>query len=136
MRRQQTDEKDGRMTPAGENYLMMIHELSGGGKEPVRIRDLSSALGVTPSSASRMATAMCADGYVNFRRYGYITLTEKGIGRGEYMRDRLDTVKEYIARLNGFPSDDEAASVAHCLSEETVAAMKEKIGGENGEGHT
>lgn len=127
MNRRERDEKDGRMTPAGENYLMKIHELSGGGAEPVRIRDLSSSLGVTPSSASRMATAMCTDGYVNFRRYGYITLTEKGVKEGEYMRDRLRTVREYLRRLSGAPSEDEAAGVAHCLSRETVDAMAEKL---------
>lgn len=124
MRNRERDEKDGRMTPAGENYLMKIHELSDGGRDPVRIRDLSLSLGVTPSSASRMATAMCADGYVNFRRYGYITLTEKGAERGEYLRERLKTVREYLLRLGGEHSEDEASAVAHCLSPATVEAMK------------
>ena len=127
MKPREKSEKDGRMTPACENYLMKIHELSDGGRDPVRIRDLSSSLGVTPSSASRMATAMCADGYVNFRRYGYITLTEKGAARGRYMRERLATVRDYLARLNGSASEDEAASVAHCLSPETVEAMAENL---------
>ncbi len=126
MKNRERDEKDGRMTPACENYLMKIHELSDGGRDPVRIRDLSSSLGVTPSSASRMATAMCADGYVNFRRYGYITLTEKGVGRGRYMRERLKTVREYLGRLGG-SSEDEAAGVAHFLSPGTVEAMAVKL---------
>ena len=127
MKGRERDGNDGRMTPACENYLMKIHELSDGGRDPVRIRDLSSSLGVTPSSASRMATAMCADGYVNFRRYGYITLTEKGAARGRYMRERLATVRDYLARLNGSASEDEAAAVAHCLSPETVEAMAGKV---------
>ena len=127
MKGRERDGNDGRMTPACENYLMKIHELSDGGRDPVRIRDLSSSLGVTPSSASRMATAMCADGYVNFRRYGYITLTEKGVARGRDMRERLATVRDFLSRLNGSASDDEAASVAHCLSPETVAAMSGEL---------
>ena len=126
MKGRERDGKEGRMTPACENYLMKIHELSDGGRDPVRIRDLSSSLGVTPSSASRMATAMCADGYVNFRRYGYITLTEKGAERGRYMRDRLATVRDYLARLNGEAGEEEAENVAHCLSPATVEAMAGK----------
>ena len=43
----------GRMTPAGEDYLMRIYVLSGEGREPVRIKELSEDLRVSPSSASR-----------------------------------------------------------------------------------
>ena len=119
---------DERMTPAGEDYLMKIHELSHGGADPVRIRDLSLSLGVTPSSASRMASAMGARGYLNFRRYGYITLTEKGEKTGAYMRKRLAAATAHLASLRGIPEEDvaeEAARVAHNLSPETVAALKE-----------
>ncbi len=120
------------LTPAGEDYLMKIHELSDGGRDPVRIRDLSVALRVSPSSASRMATAMSADGFVNFRRYGYITLTDRGRDEGGYMRKRRALTTAYLARLRGEDERavaDEAERVAHCLSPETVAAMERDLRG-------
>ena len=120
------------LTPAGEDYLMKIHELSDGGRDPVRIRDLSVALRVSPSSASRMATAMSADGFVNFRRYGYITLTDRGRDEGGYMRKRRALTTAYLARLRGEDERavaDEAERVAHCLSPGTVAAMERDLRG-------
>ena len=119
-----------RLTPAGEDYLMKIHELSDGGKEPVRIRDLSVALKVSPSSASRMATAMSAEGFVNFRRYGYITLTALGRQTGEYMRKRRALTTAALARLREVEESavaDEAERAAHCLSPETVEALEQTL---------
>ena len=119
-----------RLTPAGEDYLMKIHELSDGGKEPVRIRDLSVALNVSPSSASRMATAMNAEGFVNFRRYGYITLTALGQQTGGYMRKRRALATAALARLRGESEPevaDEAERAAHCLSPETVEALERTL---------
>ena len=130
MRRNGEDGAD--LTPAGEDYLMKIHELSDGGREPVRIRDLSVALRVSPSSASRMATAMSADGFVNFRRYGYITLTDRGREEGGYMRKRRALTTAYLARLRGEDERavaSEAERLAHSLSPETVAAMESSLRG-------
>ena len=117
------------LTPAGEDYLMKIYELSDRGRDPVRIRDLSQALAVSPSSASRMASAMCSRGLVNFRRYGYITLTERGEATGAYLRRRLAVAEEFFGDLCGDGPDtaDEARRAAHFLSERTVAAMESRL---------
>ena len=115
----------GRMTPAGEDYLMRIYVLSGEGKEPVRIKELSDDLGVSPSSASRMATAMSARGLVNFRRYGYITLTEEGEKLGEYLVWRRDVLIRFLTALRGdLDVEKEAETVEHCLFCDTVRAME------------
>ncbi len=115
----------GRMTPAGEDYLMRIYVLSGEGKEPVRIKELSDDLGVSPSSASRMATAMSARGLVNFRRYGYITLTGEGQQLGEYFVRRRDVLIRFLTALRGDSDvEEEAETAEHCLFRDTVRAME------------
>ena len=115
----------GRMTPAGEDYLMRIYVLSGEGCEPVRIKELSEDLSVSPSSASRMATAMSARGLVNFRRYGYITLTEDGRELGEYLVRRRDVLIRFITALRGDgDAEAEADAAEHCLFRDTVRAME------------
>ncbi len=124
--------KSGAMTPAAEDYLEMIYRLSGdyGVPKPVRICDLAAHLHVSPSSASRMAQSMAVWGYIDFKRYGYITMTEKGCGMGQYLIKRHRIVLEFLAWLRGGGDYTvETERIEHYLSRETVLAMEEKIRG-------
>lgn len=113
------------LTPAAEDYLEMIYRLSEAGTLPVRIKDLSDYLHVTPSSASRMASFMSGHGYINFKRYGYITLTTDGLGTGEYLIRRHNIVKDFLCELKGTNDElEETEKIEHFLSEDTVKAME------------
>ena len=114
------------MTPAAEDYLEMICRLSA--KGPVRIKELSECLHVSPSSASRMAQQMNTSGYVDFKRYGYITLTETGAKMGDYLIKRHKIVKKFLELLKGTGDElRETERIEHYLSAETVAAMERYI---------
>lgn len=117
--------KQGGLTPAAEDYLEMIYRLSAveGDGRPVRICELSEKLHVSPSSASRMAQSMAVWGYLDFKRYGYITMTEKGMECGEYLMRRHKTVVEFLRWLDGESDLAEAERIEHYLSEGSVAAM-------------
>lgn len=134
------DEKEAEreLTPAAEDYLAAICQMaqeSESPPRPVRICELAQRLGVSPSSASRMAQSMAVWGFLDFRRYGYITLTEQGRERGAYLLERNRTVAAFFRRLTGRDCPEEAARVEHCLSPETVHAMARFAAGEN-LGHT
>ena len=119
--------KNGGLTPAAEDYLEMIYRMSSaenGG--PVRICALAERLHVSPSSASRMAQSMTVWGYLDFKRYGYITLTEKGVEMGEYLVKRHETVLRFLTWLTGGEELVETERIEHYLSRGTVEAM-EKI---------
>ena len=124
--------KNGEMTPAAEDYLEMIYRLStddGGEKKPVRICALANCLHVSPSSASRMAQSMAAGGYVDFKRYGYIMLTEKGANTGRYFIKRHKTVLAFLKWLTGEERLVETERIEHYLSSDTVEKMEEKLNG-------
>lgn len=114
------------LTPAAEDYLAAICTLAEecDPPRPVRICELAGRLGVSPSSASRMAQSMAVWGLVDFRRYGYITLTEQGRERGAYLLGRHRTAEAFLRRLTGKDCQQEAARMEHCLSPETVVAME------------
>ena len=120
--------KNGGLTPAAEDYLEMIYRMSSGEDSggPVRICALAERLHVSPSSASRMAQSMTVWGYLDFKRYGYITLTEKGVEMGEYLVKRHETVLRFLTWLTGGDELLETERIEHYLSRGTVAAM-EKI---------
>ena len=118
--------RQGGLTPAAEDYLEMIYRLSvtEGEGRPVRICELAEKLHVSPSSASRMAQSMAVWGYLDFKRYGYITMTEKGMEWGEYLMRRHSIVVRFLGWLNGESELSEAERIEHYLSRETVAAME------------
>ena len=125
------NKKSGGLTPAAEDYLEMIYRLSGRGNgedKPVRICTLSGELNVSPSSASRMAGQMSLWGYVDYRRYGYITLTDKGAVMGEYLIRRHDIVRKFLTKLTGREDTlTETERIEHYLSRETVEAMEKSL---------
>lgn len=125
--------REGGLTPAAEDYLEMIYRLSdreNGGDEPVRICTLASELSVSPSSASRMAGQMALAGYVDYKRYGYITLTDSGAKMGEYLVRRHTIVLDFLFLLTGRDSLVETERIEHYLSPETVEAMANIVGGQ------
>lgn len=115
---------EGAMSGSMEDYLEMIFRLSRDGKA-VRVKDLSSSLGVSPSSASRMTGVLKARGLVDFEKYGYITLTEEGKASGKYLLCRHETVNAFLCLLNN-TSDEliQTEAIEHYLSDVTVSNME------------
>ena len=124
--------KRGGLTPAAEDYLEMIYRLSfcgEGERVPVRICTLSEKLHVSPSSASRMAQSMAVWGFLDFKRYGYITMTERGREMGEYLIRRHGIVLRFLEWLTGGENVlPETERIEHYLSRETVEAMERRLG--------
>ena len=127
--------KNGGMTPAAEDYLEMICRLAhsdeageNGALRPVRIGELAEKLHVSPSSASRMAQTMALRGYIDFKRYGFITLTAEGQETGEYLIRRHTVVMRFLEWLREDPDGfGEAERIEHHLSRQTVEAMEKKM---------
>ena len=131
--------KNGGMTPAAEDYLaqhipgrdLYVEGETGYADtpRPVRIGELAEKLHVSPSSASRMAQAMALRGYIDFKRYGFITLTAEGQETGEYLIRRHTVVMRFLEWLRGDPDGfGEAERIEHHLSRKTVEAMENKMG--------
>lgn len=121
------NKKNGGLTPAAEDYLEMIYRLSrndDGERVPVRICMLAEKLHVSPSSASRMAQSMAVWGYLDFKRYGYIIITDRGREMGEYLVRRHGIVLRFLECLTGKASLVETERIEHYLSPATVEAME------------
>ena len=131
--------KNGELTPACEDYLEMIYRISVSGEseidrengengtaapKPVRICELAEYLHVAPSSASRMAQSMALRGYIDFKRYGFITLTASGMETGAYLIKRHGIVIEFLKWLRAGDVLVEAERIEHYLTRETVCAME------------
>lgn len=115
----------GLLTAAMEDYLEMICRMGQESQEVVRVSALAAALHVQPSSASKMAGNLRAQGLVHFPRYGCISLTETGRLMGEYLLRRHELVHRLLCEINGSGGElEECEKIEHFLSPRTVGNLE------------
>lgn len=95
-----------------EDYLRIVYEIVET-KGHARIRDISKALGVKPSTVVEMMRKLHAQGLVIYEKYGGITLTSRGKVMAETVKRRHDTFKRFLEII--LVPDDVAARDAHIL---------------------
>lgn len=121
--------QQGQLTAAMEDYLEMICRMEAQGV--VRISALAQALHVKPPSASKMAGSLRAQGFIEFPRYGYITLTQLGRDMGAYLVRRHEIIGRLLCRINGTENElEEVEKIEHFLSPRTVANIERFLKGQ------
>ena len=109
------------------DYLEAIYELSGD-KSYVRVTDISVYLNISKPSVNRAVNTLRAQGLVEHKPYGDISLTEKGreVGAEIYKRHRI--VKRFLMNILDIPSDmaeREANYIERGVSRYTIDKMAE-----------
>lgn len=105
------------LTASMEDYLEMIARLSAENGF-TRISELSQALNIQPSSATRMAQRLAGAGYLKYEKYGYLMLLEKGRQAGTWLL-RRHAILEAFMRMVGVDEAEvfeETEKVEHMLS--------------------
>jgi len=102
-----------------ERYLVEIYtNLNDEGY--TRVSQLAKSLDVSVPSVSKMARKLREEGYIEFKRYGMITLTLKGIEIAQQARSNHDVlarffklievneknIKEEVNKIESYISDD------------------------------
>ena len=92
------------MTSSMEDYLEMVCRMEEEG-EPIRVSSLAASLHVRPSSASKMLDNLRKAGYIDFKKYGSIMVTDKGYEEGRYLLHRHRVLQDFfctstIRRMN------------------------------------
>jgi len=108
------------ITSAMEDYLEMICRMARS-RDFIRISELAESLHVKPPSASKMTANLKDAGFVEFEKYGYIKLTEKGLSAGGYLLYRHDVLNEFLCLVNGAENETEQVEkIEHFLNRKTV----------------
>ncbi len=111
--------REGRLTPALEDYLEMTYRLCLENNY-ARVGKLSELLNVKPPSVSRMISKLSYLGYLKYDRYEIIQLTDLGRETGAYLLRRHEAVEDFL-RLVGNPNPlEETELIEHSLSPETI----------------
>ena len=109
-----------KLTSSMEDYLEMICRLLQG-NEVVRISELAGSLHVKPPSASKMVNNLKDAGYIEFKKYGYIVVTEKGQEAGRYLLHRHKVLHDFLCLLNHSENElEQVEKIEHFIDKTTV----------------
>jgi DtxR family Mn-dependent transcriptional regulator len=111
-----------RMSSRTEDYLRIIYEIIKA-KGYARVRDISRALGVKPSTVVEMVKKLDKEGFVVYEKYGGIMLTKRGEEFAEAVKRRHDTFEKFL-ELILVPEEiamRDAHILEHQLSPKTIS---------------
>ena len=110
------------LTPAMENYLEAIFNL-GKEKRVVRVKDIAKRLGVKMPTVTNMLKTLSERGLIDYEKYEYLELTEKGSGVGEEIDRRHHVLRSFLADILGIDlekADEEACKMEHAVGAPTM----------------
>ncbi|MFH1416272.1 MAG: metal-dependent transcriptional regulator [Elusimicrobiota bacterium] len=114
--------KGRKLSPSTEDYLKTVYLLDRD-NPPVRVRDISSGLGVSKPSVNQALHVLRDSGLINHENYGYVELTAAGrITAGE-IYSRHIKLCEFFCRILDVPNEiaeRDACSIEHNISPETM----------------
>ncbi|MDR3051246.1 MAG: metal-dependent transcriptional regulator [Oscillospiraceae bacterium] len=114
------------LTPSGESYLDVIHELSHR-DEMVRSVDVAERLGVSKVSVNKALSVLKQAGLVEQQPYQSIRLTEAGVAMAHRVTWRHQVWYAFFAKALGIPeteADAQACLTEHVVGDETVRRLE------------
>jgi len=112
-----------------ENYLEAIALLSEVSK-PVKVTEISSALGVKKPSVTSALTRLSESGLVTHKRYGNVELTPEGerLARDVYWRH--ETLRHFLVDILNVElavAEEDACRMEHVLSQASLSKLAKFI---------
>lgn len=117
--------EEGALSASMEDYLEMIWRLSGPAGF-TRIHELSEALHIRQSSATKMVQRLAGKGYVRYQKYGFLTLEEKGKQAGAWLMQRHRSIERFM-RMIGVPEAlvlEETEKTEHMFGVEATRCLE------------
>lgn len=94
----------------------------------VRVQVVAEKLNVKPSSVTKMMQQLCAGGFIEYRPYAYLKLTQKGQEEGAYLLYRHDVLHDFLCLLNGTTDElEQVELIEHFLNRQTVENIKKLV---------
>lgn len=115
-------------SPSEGKYLNEIYR-SVKADGHARVTHLAKVLRVSGSAVSKMIGKLTKDGYIHFKRYGIITLTDKGITAGKEIEEKHLVLVSFF-RTIGLEADmieEEVQKLKYTISQTAVEKIKQYL---------
>ena len=117
------------ITAGLEDYIEAIsNKIKESGK--VRPIDLSKELNVSRASVSEALKRLSELGYINYGRYGAITITNSGIKAAEAVIEKHTLLHYFLSnmlRLSESEATDNACKIEHVISDNLLKNLKKIV---------
>ena len=113
------------ITPVMEDYLEAIYNLALE-KRAVRVKDIAKRLGVKMPTVTSMLKALNEKNFIDYEKYEYIELTEKGFNVGQEIDRRHQILRGFltdILKIDYKRADEDACRMEHAVSLTTINAF-------------
>ncbi len=107
-----------------EEYLEIIYDIIEQ-KGYARAKDIVKAMNVSPPTVTEMLQKLDREGFINYEKYGGVTLTEKGKRIVKNLEERHETLKNFfiLIGIDEKIADDDACKIEHIASNETMEIL-------------
>jgi len=115
------------LSPSLEDYLEEAYRLSVNNKE-IRIKDVAECLNVSMPSVVKGFRKLNRLGYIIYRPYEKIELTDRGKKKGSFLVERNKILKDFVSMI-GADCDikQEAEAMEHYLTISTIKSIEKLV---------
>lgn len=116
------------VTQSVEDYLEIIYRIEKK-KGFARTSDISSFLGHKASSVTGMLQKLDEQDFVNYEKYGGVTLTEKGKRIAKDVSGRHETLSSFLKILgvDNEIAEEDACRIEHAVHKETMEILRKFV---------
>ena len=115
-------------TERDEDYLKIIASIVEE-KGYAKVKDVAKELELGPSTVTGMFKKLDKEGYINYEKYGGVTLTEKGTEIARKTREKYSMLKDFLMHLgiDEKIAEEDACKIEHILNPKTARALKKFV---------
>lgn len=113
------NDKNNLLTPSMEDYLEMIYRICID-EDYIRINELAQKLNVRPSSTTKIVQKLQALGFVFYKKYGFIKLTEEGKDIGSLLLKRHIMIENFLNKIGVEDTLRDTEMIEHYISMNTL----------------
>lgn len=110
------------LTASSQNYIKAIAQIEKAQKA-ARVKDISKALNIGPSSVSEALKMLAERGYINYQPYGVITLTDLGQQAADEINSRHGVICNFLENVLLVDNDvvnENATKIEYGVSEDVL----------------
>ena len=111
-------------TERTEDYLKAIDTVIEK-KGYSQVKDIARFLNVSPSSVTGMFKKLTKEGYINYEKYGGVTLTPEGKKLARSTKEKYSVLHEFLILLgvDEVTADDDACKMEHAVTLQTLEKL-------------
>ncbi len=111
-------------TERTEDYLKAIDTIIEK-KGYSQVKDIARFLNVSPSSVTGMFKKLTKEGYINYEKYGGVTLTPEGKKVARSTKEKYSVLHEFLILLgvDEITADDDACKMEHAVTPQTLEKL-------------